>query len=122
MHGDQDNVFLSIVESNSVDASAELLSRFDRELEVMGIPRRILVGDTSIIRPESMETTPVRIRYLAALRNLALEPLAQSGGYDKIVFTNDVFVEAESILELLKTRDGKWDMVCGLDLSFWGYK
>jgi len=27
---------------------------------------------------------------------------------------------AESIIELLRTRDSEWDMVCGLDLSFWG--
>lgn len=68
-----------------------------------------------------METGPSRIKFLAAVRNLVLKPLVQNGGYDRILFSNDIFISAESIVELLKTRDGDWDMVCGLDLSFWGY-
>lgn len=117
----QENVFVSIVESNSQDSTPALLEAFDATLNKMGVAKRILVRDTSIPRPESMETTTVRIEFLAAVRNLALEPLAQTGGYDRVLFSNDVFVEADSVIELLETRNGDWDMVCGLDLSFWGY-
>lgn len=109
-----------MVESHSGDNTPALLQAFDTKLYDMGVRHRILVHETSIPRPESMETKPPRIEYLAAVRNLVLDPLVQNGGYDTVLFSNDVFVEADSILELLKTRDGDWDMVCGLDLSFWG--
>jgi hypothetical protein len=39
-----------------------------------------------------------------------------------VVFSNDVFIEAESIVELLDTKGGDFDMVCGLDLAYWGYE
>ncbi|KIY53625.1 glycosyltransferase family 69 protein [Fistulina hepatica ATCC 64428] len=115
-----ENVFVSVVESHSGDKTAALLSEFDASLASRGIRRRIILGDTSVPRPESMETSPARIEFLAATRNLVLAPLRERGEYDRVLFSNDVFVEAESIIELLRTRDGDWDMVCGLDLSFWG--
>ncbi|KAJ7367719.1 cryptococcal mannosyltransferase 1-domain-containing protein [Mycena albidolilacea] len=118
-----DNVFVSIVESNSGDNSAELLEDFDRILKTMGVKRRVLTRDTSIERPPSQlmqETAPPRITFLAAVRNLVMEPLVQHGGYTRVVFSNDIFIEAESIVELLDTKGGDYDMACGLDLSFWG--
>ncbi len=60
-------------------------------LENMGVARRVIVRDTSIPLPDGM-----------------------------VLFSNDVLVSAESIVELLRTRDSEWDMICGLDLSFWG--
>jgi hypothetical protein len=66
------------------------------------------------------ETAPPRITFLAAVRNLVMEPLVQHGGYTRVVFSNDIFIEAESIVELLDTKGGDYDMACGLDLSFWG--
>jgi hypothetical protein len=72
------------------------------------------------MRPESMNTAPPRIRFLAASRNLVMQPLVEGGGYEHVIFSNDVFVEAESIVELLNTKGGNYDMVCGLDLSYWG--
>ncbi|KAJ7032253.1 cryptococcal mannosyltransferase 1-domain-containing protein [Mycena alexandri] len=115
-----ENVFVSIVESNSGDNTADLLDEWDKTLENMGVARRILTRDTSIERPPSMETAPPRIKFLAAVRNLVMEPLVQHGGYARIVFSNDVFVEAESIVELLDTKGGNFDMACGLDLAYWG--
>ncbi|KAF8629855.1 hypothetical protein AX15_003217 [Amanita polypyramis BW_CC] len=109
-----DNVFVSIIESYSNDATPALLLDFDKTLEKMGIARRIIVGDTSVSKEKQ------RIRFLAALRNRVLEPLVERGGFDIVLFLNDILVSAESILELLRTRDGNWDMICGLDLSFWG--
>jgi hypothetical protein len=113
-------VYVSIVESHSTDASPLLPRAFDAKLEAMGVPRRILTNDMSIPRPESMATAPPRIEYLAALRNVAMEPLVAHGGYDRVLFTNDVFVEAEALVELLHTYDGDYDMACGLDFQHWG--
>lgn len=86
----------------------------------MNVSRRIILDDKSIRRPPSMDTAPPRIEFLAAVRNLALAPLLERGGYDRVLFSNDIFVSAESIVELLHTKDGDYDMACGLDLSFWG--
>ncbi|KAJ6537070.1 cryptococcal mannosyltransferase 1-domain-containing protein [Mycena capillaripes] len=115
------NVFVSIAESNSWDSSPALLEDFDKTLETLGVARRILTHDTSVERPASMDTAPPRIKFLAAVRNRVMEPLVQHGGYTRVVFSNDVFIEAESIVELLDTKGGDYDMVCGLDLSYWGY-
>ncbi|KAJ7836889.1 glycosyltransferase family 69 protein [Mycena olivaceomarginata] len=111
-----DNVFVSIVESYSTDATPALLRDFDRKLKAMGVPRRILTQETSIPRPASSTGTQLPyIEYLASLRNLAMDPLVTQGAYDRVLFSNDVFVEAESIVELLNTKGGDYDMACGLD-------
>ncbi|KAJ6549089.1 cryptococcal mannosyltransferase 1-domain-containing protein [Mycena vulgaris] len=115
-----DNVFVSIVESHSRDKSGALLVDFDHLLGDMGVPRRILTNDTSVARPADMGTAPPRINFLAAVRNQVMEPLVEKGGYDRVVFSNDVFIEAESIVELLNTKDGDYDMACGLDFAYWG--
>ncbi|KAJ7757400.1 hypothetical protein DFH07DRAFT_772879 [Mycena maculata] len=83
--------------SYSSDNSPSLLREFDTKLEAMRVPRRILTQDTSIVRPSSMATAPPRVEYLAAAWNLAMEPLAKQGGYDRVLFSNDIFVEAEAI-------------------------
>lgn len=113
-------MFVSIVESNSWDNTAELLDNFNSHLGQMGVARRILTRDTTVPRPESMGTAPPRIQFLAAVRNQVMEPLVEHGGYERVIFSNDVFVEAESIVELLDTKGGNHDMACGLDLSYWG--
>ncbi|PBK95379.1 hypothetical protein ARMGADRAFT_964080 [Armillaria gallica] len=115
-----DNVFVSTVESNSGDKTPALLEQFSSKLTALKIQHRILNHDTSITRPESMDTAPPRIQFLAAVRNKVLEPLVANGSYDRVIFSNDVFIESETILELLKTRDGDYDMACGIDLSYWG--
>ncbi|KAJ6544467.1 cryptococcal mannosyltransferase 1-domain-containing protein [Mycena capillaripes] len=115
-----DNVFVSVVESYSSDRSPALLREFETKLEKMGVPCRILTQDTSIARPSSMATSQSRIDFLAGARNLVLEPLAVHGGYDRVLFSNDVFVEAESIVELLNTNGGEYDMACSLDFQQWG--
>ncbi|KAJ6618609.1 hypothetical protein B0H10DRAFT_2217570 [Mycena sp. CBHHK59/15] len=70
--------------------------------------------DTSIPRPPLMLTAPLRINILAATRNLAIEQLVERGGYDRLLFSNDVFVKAEAIVELLNTRDG---VGCSISLT-----
>ncbi|KAF7354574.1 hypothetical protein MSAN_01370500 [Mycena sanguinolenta] len=115
-----DNVFVSIVESYSSDHSPSILRGFETKLQEMGVRNRILTQDTSILHPPSMATGPPRIDFLAATRNLVLEPLMTYGGYNRVLFSNDVFVEAESMVELLETNGGEYDMACGLDFQQWG--
>ncbi|KAF9020681.1 hypothetical protein BDZ89DRAFT_1202519, partial [Hymenopellis radicata] len=115
-----DNVFVSIVESNSGDNTPSLLQQLEKRLNALKVKNRILIRDTSIPRPPSMDTATPRIQFLADVRNKVMEPLVENGGYDRAIFSNDIFIEAESILELLKTEDGKFDMACGIDLSYWG--
>ncbi|KAK7042045.1 cryptococcal mannosyltransferase 1-domain-containing protein [Favolaschia claudopus] len=114
------NVFVSIVESYSSDDSPVLLDAFDEQLKQMNVARRILTRDTALLRPPSMATALPRINFLSATRNRVLEPLLRRGGYERVLFSNDVFVEAEAMVELLNTNGGQYDMACGLDLSYWG--
>ncbi|KAJ6489617.1 cryptococcal mannosyltransferase 1-domain-containing protein [Mycena vitilis] len=115
-----DNIFISVVESNSRDGTADMLDQWKVTLDELEVPNVIRTRDTTIPRPEDMSTGIPRIEFLSATRNLALAPLIEHGGYDIVLFSNDVLIEAESVVELLKTKDGEWDMVCGLDLMRWG--
>ncbi|TBU36820.1 cryptococcal mannosyltransferase 1-domain-containing protein [Dichomitus squalens] len=99
-----DNVFVSVVENYSSDRSPELLREFASELDKRGVKNRILVQDETIKKPEKV----------------ALEPLLAHGGYDKVLFSNDIFIEPESVIELLETRDGDFDFACGLDFGHFG--
>jgi len=114
------NVFVSIVESHSKDRTPFLLEEFDQRLSALNVSRYISTRDVSIERPTSMDTSSARIEYLAAVRNQVLEPLVRDGGYERVLFSNDVYVRAESIIDLLNTRSGDWDMVCGVDVDRWG--
>ncbi|KZV83271.1 hypothetical protein EXIGLDRAFT_843108 [Exidia glandulosa HHB12029] len=117
-----DNVFVSIVESYSNDDSADQLERFAQRLTGMGVRHRILVRDTSVNR--DFKSDRRHIRFLAKTRNLAMQPLlelaARGETFDRIVWSNDVFVHAEAVVELLRTHNGNYDMVCGLDFNFFG--
>ena len=113
------NVFVSIVESNSHDKTPELLRGFAATLAERGVAQRILVHDDAIEKPDDMSFNN-RINFLAAVRNRAMEPLVEDGGYDRVLFSNDVYVEPESVIELLETRNGTYDMVCGMDFNHFG--
>ncbi|KAG1727142.1 glycosyltransferase family 69 protein [Suillus lakei] len=113
-----DNVFVSVVESNSGDSSPQLLEALDADLALLGVSRRILTGDKAVPKPDDMGGNK-RIEFLAATRNRALEPLTV-GGYDRVMFSNDIFIEPESFVELLETNNGDYDMACGLDMGHFG--
>ncbi|KAH7104564.1 cryptococcal mannosyltransferase 1-domain-containing protein [Auriculariales sp. MPI-PUGE-AT-0066] len=115
------NVFVSIYENNSEDYTPALLRRFDKQLEELGVERLIRTNDSSIPPPDTRQTGKTRIAFLAAVRNEVLKPLYERGGFDRILFLNDIYFEAESVIELLRTYDGDWDQVCGLDFSYWGF-
>ena len=114
-----DNVFVSIVESRSDDRSPALLQQLDERLDLMRVPRRILTQDKAITRPDDMSNDE-RIYFLSALRNRVLEPLVENGGYDKVIFSNDIYIEPETIIELLYTAEGEYDMACGMDYGHFG--
>ena len=114
-----DNVFVSVVESHSTDRSPQLLEALDADLAHMNVSRLILIGDEAVPKPDDMNGNN-RIEFLAATRNRAMEPL-MVGGYDRVVFSNDIFIEPESLIELLETNDGDYDMACGLDFGHFGY-
>ena len=114
-----DNVFVSVVENYSSDRSPELLRAFAGELDARHIQSRIQVQNETVKRPPDLSGN-ARIEFLAAIRNQALEPLLSTGGYDRVLFSNDVFVEPESVLELLDTRGGAYDFACGLDFGHFG--
>lgn len=113
-----DNVFVSVVESHSADSSPQLLEALDADLARLGVSRRILTGDKTVPKPNDLSGNE-RIEFLAATRNRAMEPLTV-GGYDRVVFSNDIFIEPESFVELLETNDGDYDMACGLDMGHFG--
>ncbi|KAJ7232090.1 cryptococcal mannosyltransferase 1-domain-containing protein [Mycena rebaudengoi] len=132
-----DNVFVSIVESNSNDNTPALLNDFAASLAALRVPHKVIVGDTSVQRPGDMGTGFPRIDFLAAVRNLVMQPLielaegtySETGNvntrappqhFSRVVWSNDVYIEAESIVELLDTNGGDFDMACGLDLAYWG--
>lgn len=114
-----DNVFVSVVESNSDDRTPDLLHELDNSLAKLNVSKRILVHDDAVPRPPDMAWNN-RIDFLAAVRNRAMEPLVQHGGYDRVVFSNDIFVEPESLIELLETNNGDYDMACALDFGHFG--
>ena len=114
-----DNVFVSILESGSDDQSSVLLQQLNDRLGAMDVQRHILTQDGVITKPDDMGEIE-RIHFLSALRNRVLEPLVENGGYDKVIFSNDIFVEPETIVELLYTADGEYDMACGMDYGHWG--
>ncbi|KAG2047515.1 hypothetical protein BDR06DRAFT_963849 [Suillus hirtellus] len=113
-----DNVFVSIVESHSTDESPQLLDALDADLALLGVSRRILTRDKAVPKPDDMRGNN-RIEFLAATRNRVIEPLIV-GGYDRVVFSNDIFIEPESFVELLETNSGDYDMACGLDMGHFG--
>ena len=125
-----ENVYISIAESNSKDRTKILLGQFDRLLTQLDIGHRIHTEDNSN-RWWPYGTAPERVRYLAEVRNKAMEPiqspddalrLPNTADFTKIVFINDIYFSWQSIVRLLATRtDGKddlpgdYDLACAID-------
>ncbi|KAN0082834.1 Cryptococcal mannosyltransferase 1 domain containing protein [Tylopilus felleus] len=104
-----DNVFVSILESESTDKSPELLQQLDEKLDVMEVQRHTfkLTRDKTVTKPDDSDN---RTYFLTTLQNHVLEPLVENGGYDK----------PETIIELINTADGEYDMACGIDFNGYG--
>ena len=110
-----DNVYVSVYESGSWDASKDALRELDRDLESVRVRRTITLSETThkdeIQKPFAAGwiDTPRgrkelrRIPYLSNLRNLALKPLrelaAEEVKFDKVLFLNDVVFKVQRTLE-----------------------
>ncbi|KFY09676.1 hypothetical protein V492_05391 [Pseudogymnoascus sp. VKM F-4246] len=110
-----ENCALSIVEGHSDDGTAEVLQAMRVDMENLGLEFHL---QTSDIDPKQGD----RIEGLAALRNLALEPLlSNSTRYSPdtaVVFVNDVAICMEDMLELVHQRVFQnADMTCAMDWS-----
>jgi len=109
------NVFVSVYESGSWDDTKGVLKLLDRLLEDHGIPRRIVLDETTHLDEISRspsgdgwvktprgETELRRIPYLARSRNVAMQPLYDMQNttlvFDKILFLNDVIFRVRSLL------------------------
>lgn len=114
-----ENCALSIVEGNSDDGTPEVLAALRTHVEAMGTEYYF---ETSSVNPKAGQ----RIEGLAALRNLALQPMLDdrrrySGEKTTIVFLNDVAACMEDILELAYQRVHlEADMTCAMDWTYLG--
>jgi len=108
---DYNSCFISIYESGSVDGTRDLLRMFDEDLRTLAVARRIVLGGRERTREQH------RIAFLAEMRNMALAPFySDPESWDEIVFINDVFTCASSILELInQKRFHAADVVSGMD-------
>lgn len=114
-----ENCVLSIVEGRSDDGTYEILYELHKELEKLGIQ---YILETSDLDPKGGDRD--RIDALAELRNIALADLIDHPKkYDPdttIVFSNDVSMCMEDILELIHQKKlQKADMMCGVDWNIW---
>jgi alpha-1,3-mannosyltransferase len=108
-------LFISITENGSKDRTPALLRILARMLRVFGTSHRIKSeGETYI----SSKSDHMRIAVLAAVRNLALQPLYDGpvGKYDTVLFINDVIHCPADILEVLYQHwRQRADMTCSVD-------
>jgi alpha-1,3-mannosyltransferase len=108
-----DNVYVSIYESDSTDATGHYLEEFKQLLTHRDIDHSIVNGG------KSDPSAAHRIQHLANVRNHALEPLTRlKQQFDKIIFMNDVLFCADDVLALIAYAQlhGS-DLTCGLDFD-----
>ena len=116
-----ENCALSIVEGNSVDGTAEVLSALQSEMDKLLSGRAHFVLSNNL---NPLEGEGKRFSKLAELRNMALGPLREDADrYHNatVIFVNDVAICTEDILELVHQRQILHsDMVCGMDWIYGG--
>lgn len=139
----KENVYVSILESGSLDNTKDVLQLLDDVLVQNDIPHLTVLDKTTHAdeinagpldnqgnpRQGWIQTTTVgtqwgkemrRIPYLARLRNTSLKPLfkmqeEQNIKFDKILFLNDVVFRPQDVLTLLATNQGSFSAACALD-------
>jgi len=107
--------FISITENGSKDRTPTLLRILARMLSIFGTSYRIKSEGETYIADKSNH---MRIAVLAAIRNLALQPLWGNapGKYDTVLFINDVVHCPADILEVLYQHwKQKADLSCSVD-------
>jgi hypothetical protein len=140
-----DNVFVSIVESGSLDNTKEFLQYLEYKLGEADVERSIQMSNWShadelnrtneegvLHFPQyagqdandgkRREWEVRRIPFLARERNRGLEPLVEMGRqgrrFDKILVLNDVLYTPGDVLTLLGTRNGEYAAACALDFHY----
>jgi len=122
-----ENVFVSILESGSLEDTKGALMELKGELDALGVGNKVELGITSDEQVQSLLDVPGedhregwnftgreeegwevrRIPYLAGLRNRAMEPLGvlkeEGRTFDRVLWINDV-VFTVCLLWLLLTR------------------
>ncbi|TVY37314.1 Alpha-1,3-mannosyltransferase [Lachnellula subtilissima] len=133
------NVFVSILESGSLDDTKGALGDLEEALNGLGVENSIVLGETMDEQIEEMKHVPSdregwiytgregfgdggwekrRIPHLAKLRNNAMEPLfLVKTRFDKVLWLNDVVFTNEDVATLLSTREGDYAAVCAMDFS-----
>ncbi|KAJ4302975.1 hypothetical protein N0V90_001866 [Kalmusia sp. IMI 367209] len=128
------NVYISIHESGSWDATKDALRELDEALERVGVERTITTSNVTHLNEisvapegEGWVQTPQghkelrRIPYLAKQRNIGLKPLEDLSKrgieFDKMLFVNDVVFSTEDVLRLLNTNDGVYAAACSMDFK-----
>ncbi|KUJ11227.1 uncharacterized protein LY89DRAFT_689123 [Mollisia scopiformis] len=135
------NVYVSILESGSLEDTKGALRDLMGKLNEMGVQNRIELGMDVKEQVAMLKEVPEdpdarqgwiftgrgqrgwevrRIAYLAELRNRAMEPLEmmeKEMKFDTILWINDVVFTSEDVTTLLATRDGDYAAACALDFS-----
>ncbi|PVU89709.1 hypothetical protein BB561_005191 [Smittium simulii] len=111
-----DNIFISLYENGSKDATRNVIRMFKNSLQTWNIEH--LISTEKAHKPEKWH----RIEYLAKVRNKALKPLYEQEKrgikYDKILFINDAIFCRNDILELIYQSDlQQSDITCPLDFD-----
>ena len=122
-HYGANNIYISILESGSLDNSKAALRELDAELEKLGVERSIELLDTS--HADEMAKTPGpgwiftsrgkkelrRIPYLAGIRNRVMAKLKvladrESGKrtFDKILWLNDVIFTVSILAQTIEAK------------------
>lgn len=120
------NCALSVIEGRSNDGTFEILLSLREEIEGIGATYYFNSSDVDPPAGDRIRDGD-RIKYLAELRNQALQPLmnhfpeGNSADDTTIIFLNDVAICSEDILELIHQRHYQnADMVCGMDWTYVG--
>lgn len=114
------NVFVSIVESGSLDDTKGALRDLEEGLKDLGVETKFVFGEDVYGQMESLKHVPSdkhgwihtgrkqgdegwekrRIPHLAALRNQAMEPLLQvEQRFDRVLWINDVVFTVSHVLD-----------------------
>lgn len=115
----EDNIFISIYESNSNDKTKAMLARFEADLRKRRVPHHIEMATTN--DHIGVEGNYNRIEFLAKTRNRVYDALEVQPGssykarVNRVLWLNDVLFDSSSVLDLLNTNEGRFDVACGLD-------
>ncbi len=96
-----------------------MLAQLDTDLAQLNVSRRILSDDRAA-RMDKFSPVADRIRFLANVRNIAMQPLldpvnASDNKFSHVLWINDIVYTTEDALKLLETNDGRYDQACAMD-------